>query len=62
MEILYERALSSISNILKKNKKAVIGLSKKDLLRIGEKYLSLIDMHEIRVHGSLTRYFGIYKK
>lgn len=62
METLYKRAFSSISKILKKNKKAVIGVSKKDFLRIGEKYLSLVDMHEIRVHGSLTRYFGIYQK
>ncbi len=62
MEDLYERAFANFSKILKNKGKAVIGLSDKNYLKIGEKYLSLVETHEIRVHGSLTRYFGIYKK
>ena len=62
MENLYERAFAKFSKILKNKGKAVIGLSDKNYLKIGEKYLSLVETHEIRVHGSLTRYFGIYKK
>ena len=62
MEKLYERAFSSISKILKNKKKAVIGLSEKKFLKIGENQLKLEGIQEIRVHGSLTRYFGIYKK
>ena len=62
METLYDRTFFSLSKILNKKKRAVIGLSDKNFLKIGEKYLSLIETHEIRAHGSLTRYFGIYKK
>jgi tRNA (guanine10-N2)-dimethyltransferase len=62
METLYERAFSSMSKILKKGKKAVIGLSEKKFLKIGENHLKLNEIQEVRVHGSLTRYFGIYKK
>ena len=59
---LYKRAFESISNVLKKKKVAVIGLSNKDIISAGEKYFSLIKKHEFRVHGSLTRYFAVYQK
>jgi len=62
MEKLYGRAFSSMSKILKSEKRAVIGLSEKKFLKIGEMHLKLEKIQEIRVHGSLTRYFGIYKK
>jgi len=47
---------------LKINGKVVVGLSDKRLISVGEKYLSLIEKHEFRVHRSLTRYFAVYKK
>ena len=59
---LYERAFENISKVLKEKRKAVIGLSNKERISIGEKYLSLIKYYEFRVHKSLTRYFVIYKK
>jgi tRNA (guanine10-N2)-dimethyltransferase len=59
---LYNRAFDSISNVLKKEKIAVVGLSNKDMISVGEKYFSLIKKHEFRVHGSLTRYFAVYLK
>lgn len=59
---LYERAFENISKVLKENKKAVIGLSNKERISLGEKYLSLIEKHEYRVHKSLTRYFVVYQK
>lgn len=59
---LYDRAFKNVSKVLKKNGMAVIGLSNKDIISIGEKYFSLIKKHEFRVHRSLTRYFAIYKK
>jgi len=59
---LYERAFESISNVLKEKRKAVIGLSNKERISIGEKYFSLIGKYEFRVHKSLTRYFVVYQK
>lgn len=59
---LYQRAFENISNILKNNCKAVIGISNIELLTIGEKYMTLIEVHDIRVHRSLTRYFVVYQK
>lgn len=58
---LYERAFGNISEVLKENGRAVIGLSNKDMISFGEKYFSLIDKHEFRVHRSLTRYFAVYQ-
>ncbi|MEM0492632.1 MAG: RNA methyltransferase, partial [Candidatus Thermoplasmatota archaeon] len=59
---LYERAFQSISKILKKNRRAVIGSSSNALDEIGGNYLSFIETHILRVHKSLTRYFTVYKK
>jgi tRNA (guanine10-N2)-dimethyltransferase len=59
---LYERAFDSIAALLKKNGKAVVGLSEKSMISLGEKHLSLLEVHESRVHRSLTRYFGVYRK
>ncbi|MDH7506568.1 MAG: TRM11 family methyltransferase [Candidatus Thermoplasmatota archaeon] len=59
---LYERAFENISKVLKEKRKAVIGLSNKKRISIGEKYLSLVEKHEFRVHKSLTRYFVVYQK
>jgi len=58
---LYTRAFESISNVLKKNSCAVIGLSNKEMINVGEDYLSLIETYDFRVHRSLTRYFCVYK-
>jgi len=59
---LYERAFENISKVLKENKRAVIGLSNESMLSLGKKYLSLIEKHEFRAHGSLTRYFAVFQK
>jgi len=59
---LYERTFENISYLLKKNCRAVIGLPYKDMIPIGERYLSLLETHECRVHRSLTRYFAVYKR
>jgi tRNA (guanine10-N2)-dimethyltransferase len=60
--ILYERAFASIASHLKKSGKAVVGLSDKSMICLGEKYLSLVEIHEFRVHRSLTRYFVVCEK
>jgi tRNA (guanine10-N2)-dimethyltransferase len=59
---LYDRAFEHISKVLKKNCRAVIGIYKKDLISIGKKYMKLEEIHELRAHRSLTRFFVVYKK
>jgi tRNA (guanine10-N2)-dimethyltransferase len=59
---LYDRAFAAIASVLKKDGKAVIGLSEKSMISLGERHLSLFGVHEFRVHRSLTRYFVVYKK
>lgn len=59
LALLYDRAFQSISQLLKKDGRAVIGLSSKDILKIGEKYLSLVETYPIVSHRSLTRYFVV---
>ncbi len=59
---LYDRAFKNISHVLKQQGKAVIGLSNKDMIYLGEKYLTLIEVHDFRAHRSLIRYFAVYQK
>lgn len=59
---LYDRAFASIASVLKKNGKAVIGLSDKSMISLGENSLSLINVYENRVHRSLTRFFAVYQR
>jgi len=59
---LYERSFKSISHVLRKGGRAVIGLSNKDMLSLGDQYFSLIEKHDFRAHSSLTRFFAVYKK
>jgi len=60
--LLYKRAFESMSKLLKNGGRAVIGLSNKDLIFLGENYFSIIDKHDFRAHSSLVRYFVIYEK
>lgn len=62
MSILYDRSFKMIANVLKDNKKAVIGLSDKRYISTAKKYLKLIKIHEFRAHRSLTRFFVVFKK
>jgi tRNA (guanine10-N2)-dimethyltransferase len=62
LSILYDRAFASIASLLKKGGKAVVGLSDKSMVCLGEKYLSFVEIHEFRAHRSLTRYFVVYQK
>ncbi len=61
MHLLYERAFKNISYLLKENGKAVIGLSNKDFISLGEKYFTLVEKHDFRAHRSLTRHFVVYQ-
>ena len=59
---LYPRAFENICKVLKRNGRAVVGLSDESSITTGSKYLTLLEKHEIRVHRSLTRFFAVYKK
>lgn len=59
---LYKRAFKNISNLLKEDGKAVIGLSNNDFIPIGEEYFSLVEKHDFRAHRSLTRHFVVFQK
>ena len=59
---LYTRSFRHISKLLKKGGKAVVGLQNKEFISLGERYLSLVERHDFRVHRSLTRYFVVFKK
>jgi len=59
---LYERAFENISKLLKEEGKAVIGLSNKDFISIGEKYFLLLEKHDYVAHRSLTRHFVVFQK
>lgn len=61
LDKLYNRAFMSISQILKKNGRAVVGFSNENILRIGEKYLTVLTSYQIKSHRSLTRYFIVFK-
>jgi len=59
---LYNRAFETISQVLKKNRYAVVGLSSEGIRAIGEQYLSVVAMYPVKSHRSLTRYFVVYKR
>lgn len=59
---LYSRAFENISKVLKKGGLAVIGLSNNEMISAGEKYFTLVDTYDFKVHRSMTRYFAVYKK
>jgi tRNA (guanine10-N2)-dimethyltransferase len=59
---LYDRAFETIAGILGNKKRAVIGLSSKDMVSIGQNYLTLVNVFPVRAHRSLTRYFVVYTK
>jgi len=61
MENLYNRAFKNISDLLKEDGIAVIGLSNKYYISLSENYLTPVEIHEFKAHRSLTRYFVVYK-
>jgi tRNA (guanine10-N2)-dimethyltransferase len=61
-EQLYDRAFHAIAQLLKPGRYAVCGLADKTLIPLGEQYLSLQTVYDIRAHRSLTRSFAVFKK
>ncbi|KYK20935.1 hypothetical protein AYK25_04120 [Thermoplasmatales archaeon SM1-50] len=59
---LYKRAFETISNILMKHGRAVVGLSNDAIRAIGGRYLSVVETYPVKSHKSLTRYFVVYKQ
>jgi len=58
---LYRRAFKSISEIIKTNGIAVIGIPNEELIPLSKQYFSLIKIYKIPVHRSLTRYFIVLR-
>lgn len=61
MDELYEMAFGKIKEWLKKGSFAVVGLPDKKFIETGSGYLHLEEVHPMRVHRSLTRYFCVYR-
>ena len=62
LENLCLRSFKSISKIVKKDGRVVVGLHDFNLLSIGKKYLDSDCIYEIPVHKSLTRFFAVFIK
>ncbi|OPY36892.1 MAG: tRNA (guanine(10)-N2)-dimethyltransferase [Methanoregula sp. PtaU1.Bin051] len=54
MERLYDNALSEIGRVLRPGRRAVI-VTHRDITRIAENHMEILEKHEQRVHKSLTR-------
>src|SRR4030042_856386 len=61
LQELYERTFDHMHQVLKKGKRIVVGLSNSGMIPLGEQYFSLVEVHPMRVHRSLTRYFTVYQ-
>jgi tRNA (guanine10-N2)-dimethyltransferase len=62
IEKLYERSFEVFRKTLKKDRCLVIALPDKRFMELGKNYLNLLEIHPVRVHRSLTRYFCVYRK
>jgi len=62
IDTLYKRGAKAICEVLKKGGKAVVGLPNEDALGILDSHLEREVVYSCRVHRSLTRYFGVYRK
>ncbi len=60
LHFLYDKAFEKMKEWVKEGGKAVIGLPSKEFIDIGKKYFKLKEVHPLRVHKSLTRYFCVY--
>lgn len=60
LEDLYARAFESIKIVLKKERRAVVGLPNREAVKIAEPYLQVLQVYPYRVHKSLTRYFTVF--
>jgi tRNA (guanine10-N2)-dimethyltransferase len=62
MNDLYNRTFKVFANILKKKGRAVVGLSNKEWIEKAGEYLNLLEVHKIRAHRSLTRFFAVFEQ
>lgn len=62
MDKLYGDAFEKISDFLKRGKKAVVGLPSLEYREICKNYFRIEEIHCLRVHRSLTRFFYVLSK
>ena len=58
---LYKDAFSKLGDWLKPTGMAVVGLPEKRFISLAEQQCSVIEVHPMRVHRSLTRYFCVLR-
>ena len=60
LEDLYARAFESIKVVLKKDRRAVVGLPNREVVKIAKPFLEVLQIYPFWVHKSLTRYFTVF--
>lgn len=61
IEKLYVRAFSSFRKVLGKKRFLAISLFDKGQIDVCRQFFDLVEVHEMRVHRSLTRYFCVFQ-
>ncbi len=59
---IYDRLFQTCESRLKKGGYLSAVFPEKRYVERGTRYLSLVEHHEMRVHGSLTRHFSVFKR
>jgi len=59
---LYMRALEAFADVLKTGGRLAIVFPEKEYIELASEYLSLVGVHDLFVHRSLTRYFCVFEK
>ncbi len=62
LESLLERAFLVFNKILAPGGRLVISIPDKELVSLADKYFSTINMFELRVHRSLTKYICVFSR
>ncbi len=57
---LYERTFRSFKKFLNRGANLAIILPKKEHVELCARYFELKESHEVRVHGSLSRFFTVF--
>ncbi len=62
VEELYIRAFESFVKVLKPSGRLAIVFPDMEFVKLAEEYLNLLEVHDLFVHGSLTRHFCVFEK
>jgi tRNA (guanine10-N2)-dimethyltransferase len=62
METLYRRAFERFAQWLPRGRRAVVGVPERCLAAQGERFFTLVEVHPLYVHRSLTRHFCVFER